>query len=238
MGINKYREGRKYISKDGYKFRLIEYINFKNCTIKFYDGSVMYGKNIMDIENGRIKKHCTKKYKKESNNLIKGCLGQDGYYSKDKSYKRWKSMFSRCESNPTYKDCSVHSDWFDYVTFAKWCGENYIDGYHLDKDILIKGNKVYGPDTCCFVPREINQVFVKKQKSRGDLPIGVTVSRDRFRANVKNKHLGRFNTPEKAFAVYKIEKEKIIKEVAENWKNKISPKVYEALMNYKVEITD
>ena len=46
-------------------------------------------------------------------------------------------------------------------------------GWELDKDILVKGNKIYSPDTCCFVPKEVNTVFTKRQSKRGDYPIGV-----------------------------------------------------------------
>lgn len=45
-------------------------------------------------------------------------------------------------------------------------------------------------------------------------------------------------TPEEAFAVYKREKEKYIKEVANKWKDQIDPRVYESLMNWTIEITD
>lgn len=46
-------------------------------------------------------------------------------------------------------------------------------GWALDKDILVKGNKIYSPETCCFVPQEINNLFTKRKSCRGTLPIGV-----------------------------------------------------------------
>ena len=52
------------------------------------------------------------------------------------------------------------------------------------------------------------------------------------------KWLGGFDTPEEAFLAYKQAKEAYIKEVANKWKGQIDPKVYEALMNWNVEITD
>ena len=65
-----------------------------------------------------------------------------------------------------------------------------MEGWQLDKDILIKGNKIYSPDTCCFVPSEINNLFVGCNKSRGSLPIGVTFNKrlKRYVAQIsKNK---------------------------------------------------
>ena len=52
------------------------------------------------------------------------------------------------------------------------------------------------------------------------------------------KGLGYYNTIEEAFNSYKIAKENNIKRVADYYKNKIPQKLYEALYNYKVEITD
>ena len=52
------------------------------------------------------------------------------------------------------------------------------------------------------------------------------------------EYLGAYDCPTKAFLVYKDAKEAFIKEVANKWKGKIDPRVYEALLNYQVEITD
>lgn len=77
---------------------------------------------------------------------------------------------------------------------------------------------------------------------RGNFPIGIIKNKNRFlcRLNIKSKSffLGRFNTPEEAFQVYKAAKEKQIKEVADDWKDKIEPRVYQAMYDYQVEITD
>ena len=62
-------------------------------------------------------------------------------------------------------DCSVYEGWHNFQNFAKWYEDNYYEieeeQMHLDKDILVKGNKVYSPDTCVFVPETINGLFVK-----------------------------------------------------------------------------
>lgn len=58
------------------------------------------------------------------------------------------------------------------------------------------------------------------------------------RGGKRRSYLGMFDTPEEAFYAYKIAKEVWIKEVADKWKSFIEPRVYEAMYNYKVEITD
>ena len=113
----------------------------------------------------------------------------------------------------------------------------------LDKDILNKGNKVYSPDTCVYVPQSINSLFTKSDKVRGEYPIGVYKQKDKYvaqlnKGNGKQIYLGSYSTPEEAFQAYKQAKEEYIKEVANEYKDKIPYRLYEALMNYEVEIDD
>ena len=176
----------------------------------------------------------------------------DGKHTKE--YRLWNNMLKRCYSvgcqkvRPTYIDCSVSENFRYLQYFKEWCnnqiGFNSVDEkgkpFALDKDILVKGNRVYNEDVCVFVPQEVNLLFTKRDKSRGEYPIGVSFhkSRGMLTATLNNKYLGYFNTAEQAFQVYKTAKEAYIKEVANKWKGKIDPKVYEALMNYEVHIDD
>lgn len=160
--------------------------------------------------------------------------------------KVWRGMLYRCyyscfkDKYPTYKDCSVCDEWLTLSEFKKWFDENYVEGYALDKDILVKGNKVYGPDTCCFVPQEINSLIVAPTK-RSSVGRGVTFAYGKYRVlmNKKGKlvHLGVYDSKEKAFAIYKTAKESYVKELATDYygNNKITQKVYNALLNYAVE---
>jgi hypothetical protein len=146
-------------------------------------------------------------------------------------------------------------EWFLYDNFYEWLHsqENFEkwlnnDNWAVDKDILIKGNKIYSPETCCLVPMSINSLFVKTEKTRGDYPVGVNYdkSSNKYRAQCNNlltgkrKHLGLFKTPEEAFKAYKIYKENVIKQIAkiEYMSGNITKECYEAMMNYEVEIDD
>lgn len=174
----------------------------------------------------------------------------DEYLQKEKSYILWSGMVGRCyneknlQKRPTYRGCVVCDEWLIFSNFKRWFDEHYIEGYQLDKDILVKGNKVYSPDTCCFVPQEVNTLFTTCRKKRGKYPIGVSFinAKQKFIACVaiggKNKTIGHFDSQEKAFEAYKIAKEAHIKEMADKWKDKLDPRAYEALINYKVEIED
>jgi hypothetical protein len=166
---------------------------------------------------------------------------------------KWHSMINRCYNpkatsrRPTYQECSVCDEWLTFSNFKKWFEDptnGYQEGYHLDKDILVKGNCEYSPETCCFVPNEINVLLTKRQRQRGKYPIGVTYVRGLYIANVNmDSHqvrIGGYHSPEDAFQAYKIAKEQYIKELAEKYfqEGKITEKVYDALMKYEVEITD
>ena len=114
----------------------------------------------------------------------------------------------------------------------------------LDKDILYKGNKVYSPSTCIFVPHDINSLLIKCNSTRGKYPIGVTyVKRQNvFKAQCRKRNvnifLGHFNNSTDAFECYKIFKENLIKEIADEYKPYIPRKLYDAMYKYEVEITD
>ena len=166
------------------------------------------------------------------------------------SYSAWSSMIHRCYYKTrgiTYIGCEVCKEWLLFSNFKKWFDDpanGYKEGYQLDKDIIVKGNKVYSPQTCCLVPKTLNTVFTKSQNKRGPLPIGVARNAKAFQAyiniNGKRKGLGTYKTPEEAFYKYKEAKEAYIKEIAKELfeRGNIVEKVYNALMNYKVEITD
>ena len=124
----------------------------------------------------------------------------------------------------------------------KWFDENYIEGYELDKDILVEGNRIYSPETCCFVPKEINRLFENKSKRlyyNKQLPIGIRF--DKYRGkylaeitiNGKRKYVGRFNTINEAYECREIEKRYLISKFIEEYyrSNKITKKVYEAIKN-------
>lgn len=243
----KNRVGETYLTNEGYKITIIEYLRTNNCTIQFENGAILKEKHYSNIKKGKIKNI----YHKSVFNI--GFLGEGAYKtcidSKDtKEYTTWKEMLRRCYDNafldrhPTYLKCSVDPSWHNFQNFAKWFQQNYIENFDLDKDILTKGNKIYGPDTCCFVPQQINNLFVKSNENRGKYPIGVRKRGKKFNARIKlgneEKTLGVFLTAETAFKAYKKAKEKQIKEIAALCRSIISNKVYMALINYQVEITD
>ena len=188
-------------------------------------------------------------------NLIYGVGVNDKKYptgtsrKKTKEYDLWRDMLKRCYGkhhlvkNPTYVGCSVSDNFKNYSYFYEWCNQQIgfnNHGYDLDKDIITRGNKIYSEDKCVFVPSQINTFFNARGRDRGNYPIGVNFDRDsgKYKAecsvNGKSKNLGRFTTPEEAFAVYKQFKEYLCKELAQKWQSQIDPRTYEAMINWSI----
>ena len=53
--------------------------------------------------------------------------------------------------------------------------------------------------------------------------------------NGKLQHLGYFDTPEEAFAVYKPFKEALCKQLALKWQSEIDPRLFNAMMKWSVK---
>jgi hypothetical protein len=252
MSKNINHTGEKFITNEGYEVEIIEYFGWDNCTIKFSEDLILYEIQYHNLKIGNVRNPFHKSLHKT------GYMGVGRHKSKityktTKTYSTWNGMIARGyykkykEKHHTYQDVTVCEEWHNFQVFAKWFEENWkpcMDNtWNLDKDILIKGNKIYSPETCCFVPQEINKLLIIPNNSK-ILPIGVRYNKklDKYQARLtigkKEKYLGYSNTPEEAFQVYKDAKEKHIREVADKWKGLISDRVYEAMYNYQVEITD
>ena len=194
---------------------------------------------------------CLKCVKDKQKSIIYG-VGINDCDVKGKSYSVWHDMIQRCYSDSckskysSYLGCTVCEEWQTFSNFKRWFDENYVEGCDLDKDILVKGNKVYSPNTCAFIPHRINTLLISCKMSRGKLPIGVSYYdkgnkyQVKLRLNGKKKHIGYFTTKEEAFEAYKNAKEKYIKEIALEYYHKglITFEVFYSLTKWEIEITD
>lgn len=198
---------------------------------------------------------------KRQNGLVCGVgVSNNGKYKKwvnhkdTREYSMWQKMIARCYANygrePTYDGCTVSDEFLYFQTFAEFYTQNkWTDELLLipDKDILTHGKaKIYSRETILFVDRFINVIFTKRQNHRGDLPIGVSIRKYPNGTTKyvpvcneygKSVYLGTYFTPQEAFVKYKEEKERYIKEVANNYKEKypnFPEKLYKAMMEYEV----
>lgn len=242
MAVRKVNKGDIFYPKEGGECVVLEYENAYNVKVKFkYSGYVKkfqsshllrglvsdpYYPRILGVGHLGVGKY-SPKANKEAYIAWMGCLTR-GYCEK---YK---------ENKPTYKDCYVCDEWHNFQVFAEWyeSHESYGLGYHLDKDLLVKGNKVYSPETCTMIPNHLNKLIGVNYKKDGDLPLGVTVSRKKYRARLNHRdgniYLGVFENVEDAANAYAKAKESLVRKEAEKLKGAIDKRAYEALINWKL----
>lgn len=248
-----------------------ENVNYQGCamTVVEYNKAIDINVEFQDEYKARVHTdyRCFKKGKVKNPYYPEvygvGMIGNKyttGAHSRHiKEYNAWIHMLERCYNDttkqkfPTYKDATCCVEWFLYENFYEWLHsqENFEKwfkgkGWAIDKDIISKGNKIYSPKTCCLVPQNVNSLFVQKNATRGELPIGVSKNYKNFSVSCQNpltgrrEYLGTYKTMEDAFLVYKKYKENLIKQISniEYSKGNISKQCYDAMMKYEIEITD
>ena len=176
------RHGYRAYSREGSMFEVIEYVDSQNVIIEFQDKWHYKTKTSWQkVKNGSIKNpYLPNKYG--------GIVGTNKDIDEDenfsistsKEYNFWFNILCRCKDekfkkdNHTYTDCAIDDRWLYFWDFYKWLHSqenfhkwNYSNGWAIDKDILIKNNKIYSPETCCLVPMNVNGLFAKSDAARG-----------------------------------------------------------------------
>lgn len=151
----------------------------------------------------------------------------DGSYVMCPYYKTWKSMLARCYSanfqsaNPSYRGCWVCDEWLYFMNFRMWMEKQDWEGLFLDKDIIVKGNKCYSPDTCIFVTRQVNSILIDRAADRGGCVVGVSWSKSNGKycakcsVDSKQVNLGFYDSEEEASFAYRVFKGNVVKVIAE-----------------------
>lgn len=228
---------------DGLLMKVVEYKNTAEVKVLFENGLEVWS-SMQKIRNGSVYNYTYPSlYGVGYLGISRSNLKQGVFYKK--CYSVWFSMLRRCydiahDYSPTYENVTVCEEWHNFQNFTKWFEENYnfetMNKWHLDKDIICPECKVYSPETCCFVPQEINSMFAGYKKYRNWLPQGVFYhSRDRyFTSSFKNKYIGSSYSSEELFNKFKVEKESYIYELTNKYKNVLNENVFNILINYKI----
>ena len=243
-------EGKIYSTNNCGELKILEYKSAVDVTVEFLTTGTIITVRFSNVKNGSVRDPM---YPSVYN---VGYIGIGKYTSRTnggpqcKCYKVWKEMLNRCY-NP---DCSgyknygqrgitVCDEWKNYQNYAKWWEENCPgEDYQVDKDLLKKGNTVYCPEYCRFIPSEINSALTLRKNERNGYPAGVRMKEGYIIAQInymgKKIHLGTFKTIEEAFEVYRKKKIECMQEYAKKFKDKITEDIYNALMNYDITIDD
>ena len=251
MEHEKHKVGSVHSTNKYGDYIITKYVNASNVHIKFLNT----GYETVTLNSCILSGEIRDRYFPSVHGV--GIVGEessrDSNGNKLKEYFLWNHMLTRCYGKkaklklPSYEDCTASTNFKYFPYFKDWCSKQIgfgNEGWQLDKDILVKGNKIYSEDTCCFVPAEINSVFIKCDRSRGEYPLGVNYHKAtrKFVAQISYRkiktHLGLYDTAEDAFKAYKKSKEKLIKSLADKYMDVLDPRVYKAMVEYEVEIGD
>lgn len=156
--------------------------------------------------------------------------------------------YAGADSCPEWKDFQNFAEWFEGVVESGY----FHEGWHLDKDLLYKNNKIYSPETCVFLPEDINKVLSIRAGSRGKFPLGLcygefskTLGEMTLQVAFRCKHPDfylRATVPlskmEEGFKMYKDAREGYVKYLAESYKEQLDPRAYDALVKYEITMED
>ncbi len=240
--MNAVKVGQKFTNKFG-EYEVIEKNGGAWYTVKFSDG---FTKKSTDktIREGKVKNPYAP--------FVKGVgyIGEGRFYCRDgKNYKPeyeiWNGVLKRCydqkfqTKHKTYVGCSVEDSWLNFQNFAEWYTSqpNYGDKqYHLDKDLVVLGNKIYSAETCRLIPQEINSLFTGSSNTNKGVHFCNTKrmwiaqchkGELTSKGNPKQSYLGAYKTEleaRKAYAVCKTEK---AEELIEKYKDSLDTSIIE-----------
>ena len=173
--------GKVFKSKLSGDFKILKYNDSANVEIQFLNTGFETVARLISIKIGEVKDRLSPSIYGIGVVGTKYLTYECGVQTKE--YTLWKNMLERCYSDtykkkhPTYKDCEVSENFKSFEYFYEWCHSQIgfsNQGWHLDKDLLTEGNKVYSENICVFIPSEINKVLVKREALRGEYLIGVS----------------------------------------------------------------
>ena len=247
--LNKFTDliGCRFKNKQGDWCTIKKYISATKILIEFDD----YPEHPKCVSLAALKKGSFKNNYKPTI-YGKGYLGDGKYQGSKKDgtdfvYGVWNNMLARNydpytqSKQPAYIGCSVCEEWLCFQNFAEFYinHPSYGLGYNLDKDLLVKGNKVYSPETCTMLPPDLNVVISGNTPSKNGMPLGVNKIDNGYVARLSKgkdgrEYLGYYKTAEEAHEVYVEAKERYVKNLALEWANRIEWKAFKALMEWKV----
>lgn len=221
--------------------KIVEYIDSSNIIVEFQDEhKFRTQKTYNNFCRGIFNPY-------DKSTFNRGYIGEGKYLTRigketTSNYRAWFSMMERCYADEkrkyfrSYFGCSMCEDWWNFQTFCKWLEDEWYvcdnERMHIDKDILVKGNKVYSPETCLLVPQRINMIFMSKGR-KDDLPNGIHKNKKgTYVAYYNGIRYGTYNTLQEAVDEHDRQKRIHIGNVAEEYKNKVPKKVYDALINW------
>lgn len=256
--LDNFKVGQVFTSRQGSDYTIIKINSRDDIIIEFNDG-FKFQKSIQikeltwgGVKNPYFPDVCGVGYFGVGK-YVCSVWDENGKKRNSEAYEVWRGIMRRCykldhqETNPTYKGCSVNLIWHCFQNFAYWYYNNPYKqkGWHLDKDIIVRGNKEYGPLRCAFIPQEVNAITTTTKAKRGDYPLGISV---RKRNGKFIAQLGMYGNNqillaetynlEDAVQAYNTAKNKYVYDVAVKWQGLVDQRIVDSLKNWTVREND
>jgi len=211
---NERRIGEIHVSNEGYDIVVVKGSKKNGHVVVSIDGKYNKTVRYSHLVKGEIKNPYHKSvFGKGYVGIGKHKVSIKGVHTK--KYITWQALLKRCYSSdchikqPTYKGVTVYDNWHNFQVFGDWYDKQYKEeDWQLDKDLLSRGKKIYSPETCVFIPRELN-MFLGRDKGSGEYPAGVKRIGSRYRSQIqcslsgRKLHLGMFDTIAEADLAYR-----------------------------------
>jgi hypothetical protein len=148
------------------------------------------------------------------------------------------------QQSKAYEGVTVHPYFKDPQKFCDWVVSQpgWGLGYNLDKDLLVPGNRQYGPDVCCFLPAIINTAIIQPKKGAyrrkaadGTWTVYIGINCQGLKTQLIQRG---YATEDEAIAAYKDHREAFVKRLAQHFKPTISNRAYQALMTWELQIQE
>lgn len=246
--MSKIKSGDIFTNSQGYACKVLEYKNSAQVVVQFEDEH----KHIATVRATHLRSGGFK------NPFHKSCHGVGyigvGEYSINpdsearEAYLKWRRILERCYSTSektrqqcaSYDDCEVHPDWHNFQNFARWCvnQKHYGKEYEIDKDILAFGSKIYSEDTCCLVPKKLNNISTYLRTVGVEAWQGIRYDSKykKYQAKISMggyvKHIGSYNSLSDAKDAYIAHKKLFLRNMAIVYRDYIESKVFNALYNW------
>ena len=242
--LDKYKEGSTFETLNHGAIVVVKYTNAANVLVEFTETGYKTNTCVTYIKSGKIGD------KLKPSVCGVGFIGDGPYDSKTHKdlYNRWNGMMQRCYAEKFREGCysgvTACPDWHNFQNFVEWSIKQIgfdVEGWELDKDIIIRGNRIYCPNACCFIPKRINSLLIKsgEYKSNGMLGgVHICNKNGYYRASYRDEAGNRLvlETPdlEKAENWYRKGKESVVKSIASLYEGIIDQRAYDALMRWEV----
>lgn len=164
--------GMEFVNKKGFKWRVVDCVRLKHVLVESLEWMPY---EVFTKKDQILRGNLLYPYGKHKDGCYKG-EGSWLYSVKNPYMQLWCGIRSRTlndnfkQKHKSYLNCTLCPEWMCLQNFCDWADSTYPKefpdvAWEIDKDLL-SNSGVYSPETCCWLPKEIN-LFLSKKSEKG-----------------------------------------------------------------------